>query len=489
MNQHQKLVEKFADYDNQFPRYSCGPESSYTRARRVIRLAKMCGIELDPWERKAIELSRRTDRESMKLLTKIMAIIVSRQNGKGEILVANGLDWLFLSQEELVLHSAHQMKTVVDSLKRLKAAIKRGPPELDEMVGAYRYSHGNEGVEMRDGREYKFIARSGGSGRGFPAKKLIFDEAYDITETEVEDILPTLASSKDGQAWFTSSAVHREKHPHGRVLSRLRWQGIRNSNPLLGFNEWSIPEEVSKLDYGNKFWWKFANPGWDYRPDMDAMLSVDFSIMNLESFGQEHLGVGLWFPEDEENKVISQGEWNALEDPNSRIIGKRVFTLAISPYGRSAAIGVAGLNQGGYHHVEVIKQAKGTHWVVDYLKGRCETWRPICVFYDPRTATAALEHELQMARVPLETIKGAQVPQAFSEFYDRCVNRQTVRHPQQPSINEALLGAEARDIGEGTVWDVRRSRADLAGLVAITNALWGFTMKTTAQRDPLMNCW
>ncbi len=360
-----RLCDEYSNYDNQLPRLFHYPESPYTTGKRVVALAELAGLHLDPWEKHVIEVAHRMTPEDShalrRLIAKQVALIVSRQNGKGSILEALGLGWLFITKEEMVIHSAHQFKTCADSYKRLKRCIRRLPPEFEQQIKKFSDSHGHEGVIMNDDREYKFIARAGGSGRGFPAKKAVFDEAYDLSETEVEDIMPTLTAAPDGQAWFTSSAVNKEKHVNGRTLSKIRWRGVNHVDAdQLCFFEWSAPENLSKLEYNEPFWWKFCNPGWDYRPDMLTALKSEFSLMSLQSFGQEHLAVGDYFPPDEESKVLTQEQWNDLLDPDSRIVGKRVFALDISPYGRHAAIAVCGLNADGLFHVEVIKSGPGT---------------------------------------------------------------------------------------------------------------------------------
>ncbi|MFF2551829.1 hypothetical protein ACFVUS_12565 [Nocardia sp. NPDC058058] len=496
------LVEQFATYDNQLPRIFTAPFSTISTGKRVIALAELCGLYLDPWEKFVIEVAHRVSPETARLIAKQIGIVCQRQNGKGEILVALGLGWLFITREELVLHSAHQFKTCADSYRRLKRCIKR-VPELRAMVKKFNDSHGHEGIELHeadclsgsatckcDGPQYKFIARAGGSGRGFPAKKAVFDEAYDLSETEIEDIMPTLTAAPDGQAWFTSSAVNKNKHPNGKTLSKIRHRGLTGTNAeRLAFFEWSVPEELSKLEYDDVFWWKMSNPGWDYRPDMLGALQSERDLMSLESFGQEHLGVGDYFPPDDDGGVITVDQWNGLLDPTSKIVGKRVFALDIAPYGKQAAVAVCGLNADGLLHAEVIKYGKGTRWVVDYLTTRCGNWSPLAVIWDRRTASASLEDELLKAKIPLEEIKALQVAQAFSMFYDKCTQTKTIRHPDQPSINEALLDATTRRIGDGLAWDTRDVKTDITGLVAITNATWGFSMKISGYVDVAQNVW
>lgn len=483
----------YADYDNQLPRILWTPPSSLSVAKRFIALGELCGCFLDPWEKFVLHEALKID-PTGGLLAMIVVLIIARQNGKGKILEVLGLGWLFITQDELILHSAHQFKTCADAYKRLKSLICQRP-ELADMVKNFSNSHGNEAIKMQDDREYKFIARgAGGSGRGFPAKKLILDEAFDLPDTVLEDVLPTLTAAENPQVWLTSSPVNKEKHPHGLALSKIRHRALKaiaaeQASTNLSYFEWSVPDELSVLDYGDRFWWKFANPGWDYRPNMAAVLQADFELMPLKSFGVEHLGKGDWFDPSDEGAVITVDQWHELLDEDSRIVGKRVFALDIAPYGKQAAIAVCGLNADGNLHVEVIKYGRGTGWVVDYLTTRCNNWSPLAVFYDPRTASASLEDALTDAKIPLEQIKGLQVSQAFSMFYDKCVQQKTVRHPDQPSITEALLGATTRTIGDGIAWDRREPKSDITGLVAITNALFGFSMKNSGYVDVAGSCW
>lgn len=481
-------LQDFANYDNQTPRISVVPDHGQSIGMRIIRFAEYAGLMLDPWQKSVIMGSHHVD--DGKLFTKRVGLVVPRQNGKGSILEALGLYWLFVSTEPLILHSAHQFKTSADAYKRLSSLIT-GRPELEAKVSKFNNSHGSEGIEMKDGREYKFIARGGqGSGRGFPASKVVLDEAFDLTPKTLADVLPTTGAQKDSQIWYTSSPVNKEYHPNGHALSRIRHRAINRKNiDQLAYFEWSVPDDLSVLEYHKRDWWKISNPGYDYRPDMEGVLQADFDDMGIKEFGVEHLGKGDWFDPDDMGAVISVDQWNALLDSGSRIAGKRLFSLVVAPYARYASVGVVGFTAEGKYHVEVIKSGRGTAWVVDYLKERCERWKPMAVIYDPRSASAALEHALLDAKLPLEPIKGAQVSQAFSMFYDLCTEQKTVRHIEQPSINEALLGASARMVGESLVWDWKAAKSDITGLVAITNGLYMFSMKTSGYVDVAASCW
>lgn len=421
------------------------------------------------------------------LLAGEVGLVVPRQCGKGSILEAVELGWLFLSQEELVLHSAHEFKTAADAYKRLKGLIQ-ARPELESLVKKWNNSHGQEGIELTDGRALKFVARTAGSGRGFPAKKIILDESYDLTEAELAALLPTLTAAPDAQVWYTSSPVNQEFHANGVALARVRERGINGEDPELCYLEWSNPDDLPLSEYGNPEYWAAANPGYGIRLP-ESSLRRDFKAMSLKSFGVEHLGIGDWPSTDVGSGVITVAQWDELEDPESRIVGKRLFTFDIAPYGERAAIGVCGKNADGLFHLEVVESRSGTRWLLDRLTSLSEKWKPLGIVYDPRTPSAALESDLTEARLPLIALKGIQIPQAFAEFHSKVTQSKNIRHPAQPSVSEALTGATTRQIGDGLAWNRKDVTVDITGLIAITNALYAYSQKLSDYVDVAANCW
>lgn len=91
----------------QTPRVSCWPDYATSAGREAVDLARSCGLWLDPWQAFVLEhgLGERSDG---KWSAFECAIVVSRQNGKGSILEARELAGLFLFDEQLILHSAHE---------------------------------------------------------------------------------------------------------------------------------------------------------------------------------------------------------------------------------------------------------------------------------------------------------------------------------------------------------------------------------------------
>jgi hypothetical protein len=121
------------------------------------------------------------------------------------VLEARELAGLYLFDEALILHSAHEFKTAAEAFRRILSLIQN-TPDLDRLVQRIRTSHGDEGIELRSGQRLRFVARSTGSGRGFSGDCVILDEAYRLPNSAMAALLPTMAARPNPQLWYTSSA-------------------------------------------------------------------------------------------------------------------------------------------------------------------------------------------------------------------------------------------------------------------------------------------
>ena len=159
-----------------------------------------------------------------------------RQNGKGEVLLARELFGLFALGEKYIVHSAHEFKTAERHFERLEAVIrnnadllaqvKRAPTNPDRIIG-FRYSHGDESVELSDGRRIEFRTRTKAGMRGFDnVALLVLDEAMILSEWAYGSMLPTVRASDaehGPQIWHVGSAAHKRGcHQCGVRNTRFR---------------------------------------------------------------------------------------------------------------------------------------------------------------------------------------------------------------------------------------------------------------------------
>jgi phage terminase large subunit-like protein len=297
---------------DQRPRLRSVPPSASSEGDRVAALAEAAGLDLDDWERWVLAqgLGRAADGKWSAFET---ALIVARQNGKGAILEALELAALFLDDfgVELILHSAHEFKTASEAFRRVQARIDNHPSFRRRVRQVY-LQRGAESIELKNGKRLRFIARSGGSGRGFSADLVILDEAYELGDAAMAALLPTLSARPNPQIWYTSTAGL----PTSSQLGLVRARGVRGDDPSLAFMEWSA--DPAGYDPADPRCWAQANPGLGIRITPEYIVK-ERAAMAAAEFARERLSVGDYPSDGGAWEVLGQDAWSACATPGLRL--------------------------------------------------------------------------------------------------------------------------------------------------------------------------
>jgi hypothetical protein len=424
-------------------------------------------------------------REDGKWAAFEVGLVVSRQNGKGSLLEARELAGLFLFGERLIIHSAHQFDTSKEAFSRILMLVEN-TPDLDAEVARVTRSHGEEGIELKNGQRLRFRTRTKGGGRGFTGDCLILDEAMYLGSQQVGALMPTLSARPNPQLWYTGSAGDKESTQLGRVRARA----LKGDDPRLFYAEWSIDacsdfcptdcDEHDSPDAVESF--AKANPGLGIRISVEHVQSERRS-MDEPTFLQERLGVGDWPLEGDEWSVISEESWYSRADITSYLLDPFVLAVDVSPgLHPTTSIAAAGRNDEGMVHVELTGYETydcrpGTSWVVERVKEIWKTQRPVGVVIDKRSQAGMFIDELEAAGVKLIHPTTAEFAQSCGEFYTGIVPRKgnvpNVTHIDQAPLNAAVAGADTRDLADCWAWSRRSSAVDISPLVACTLATWG----------------
>lgn len=422
----------------------------------ACRLAESAGVFLDDWQALCMDtmLARRADGS---WAASEWANIVSRQNGKGEVILVRQIAGLFLLEEDLILSSAHEFRTANEAFLRIVGVIEN-TPHLKAEVRSIRYANGEQGVELRSGQRLKFVARTRGGGRGMSADCVILDEAYNLGDDQMAALLPTLSARPNPQVIYTSSAGMATSSQ----LHRLRRRALEGETARLCYIEFSArPED----DVTSLAAWRRANPAFGIRLTADA-IETELRTMSPATFARERLGI--FDPEDGGGGVISLDAWQRLTDPASAIDGKPTIALDVSPERDWATFAAAGRRPDGLDHVEVVDRRPGTGWVVDRAVELSARWScPIVV--DPGSPAGALVGALAAAGVELREMSQRDHAQACGALVD-AVRNESLRHLGQASLTAALSGAAKRQSGDVWLWSRSASHVDITPLVAVTLA-------------------
>lgn len=482
-------------YGYQRPRILTVPGTALSSAgEEAVELAARAGLRLDPWQQFVLDQGM-GERADGNWAAGEVCVNLPRQNGKGGVIEARELWGLFLGGEQMILHSAHEFKTAKTAFKRIERLI-RGCPDLHKRVKQYRKTVGEEGIELYSGQELRFIARSGGSGRGFTANCVILDECMILGDDAMGALAPTLAAVDNSQLWYLGSAGIGAQ---SRQLARLRERALEalesgEPDPALAYFEWSIDPHRDECSQGCTEHDDIAavesilraNPAIGYRLQVEKSANERLT-MGDELFARERLGVGD-YPSDTANtwQVIGEEAWRALADGASQPSDPVAFAIDMTPERSHAAICVAGEWRGGTH-VEVVEHRPGTGWIVERARELHEKWGPRCWVVDGAGPAGSLVEELEDGLgVEVVQPKARQVAAACGQFYDAVVE-QGLSHLDQAPLAAALAGAQRRPLGDAWAWARRGVSVDISPLVAATLARWGLSVEVEDEGAP--NLW
>jgi hypothetical protein len=441
--------------------------------QEAIELSASAGLVLDPWQCYIVEESLR-ERVDGKWACRDVAVICSRQNGKGSILEARELFGLFLGGEMELIHTAHQFKTSADHFKRIRGLIEGTPDLMRELKPrGIRESHGEESITLKSGARLRFVARSiNGSGRGFTKiDMLAIDEAYQAGSGALSSLLPTQLASSNAQTWYTSSVF--DKGTDTDALKRLRDRGHEGKSQQFGYFEHSAPADADPDDPVAR---AQANPGLGTRLAFEDLQSLRESMSETD-FLVEHMSV---WPDSGVASVLDVGKWHDLTGKDDGT-DPQAFAVEVSyPDRATAAIGVAGRRGDDLMWVESVESRRGTGWLLEralYLAGKF----PTAVFViDGQGGANFLIQPLEEAGVEVVTAQSRDVGMACALFIDAVADG-TLIHGPQPDLDAAVAVAKKRPLGDGAfAFGRKASGADISTLQAVTLAHWAAATRAVA---------
>ena len=388
-------------------------------------------------------------------------LVVPRQNGKGAILEAIELAGLFLFDEQLILHSAHEFKTAQEAFRRVLSLVEN-TDHLRKRVARVRTSHGEEGIELTTGARLRFVARSTASGRGFSAQRVVLDEAMQLGTETMGALLPTLAAQDNPQVVYAASAPLSTSVQ----LHAVRNRALAGGDDSLAYLEWSVADDA---DLDDPAQWAVANPSLGIRIGADYV-ERERAALPDEIFRRERLGIPDAPVVVTDERIVEPDVWAALKEERSRVDGRMTFAVDITPDRRMAAIAVAGHRDDGFVHVEVVDHRPGTSWVGDRLVELAERWGRQPVTIDPGSPAGSLVVTVRERGIEVREVSARQVVQATGQFYDLVMSG-GLRHIGQAPLTAALDGATRRPLGESWTWNRRAQSVDICPLMAATLAL------------------
>jgi hypothetical protein len=512
---------------SQTPRYRTVPPGAVSSwGPESVDLAASVGLHLDDGQAAVIHdgLSEKADGT---WLASEVADDEPRQNGKGAILEARALAGLYLLKEPLIIWTAHEFKTAHEGFLRVRHYVDNFD-HLRKRVRAIRSStHAVEIELFSPTRRLAFLARSGGSGRGFAGVAPLFlDEAFALTAEQMAALIFAMSAHPNPQVWYMSSAplvdsdVLRGICTRGRLgstgLVYYEWSASgekRDLEKLVTDNK-ALSDEAADTDAGrqlrDRLFEKVAEANRAFRSRiLESSILRELKATGAEQFMRERLGV---WSELESGAAIDSTSWANLGDPHSRRDGDVALAVDISLERDWAAIGLYGHREDGLGHLQLVEYHAGTNWIIPKLIEWRAAIDPVAVGM-ARGTYASLKKDLTAAgfirpedrpptkdkdnphppqRGDLAVMTGTDMAAACGQIID-AVRQRSTRHVPVQQVTDAVAGAKTRVTGDTVAWSRTAKDIDITGLVVFTEARWSYYARVDAIQvedyDPTEDIW
>ncbi|WP_151530539.1 MULTISPECIES: hypothetical protein [Corynebacterium] len=468
------------------PRLSSIPDGDTSRGDKAVAFARWAGMTLFPWQEDVLRAMCATDDEGLWAASESV-IVVPRQNGKGEILVARELAGIYLFGESEILHTAHFLDTAVDARDRLWEVIEgnedlfywwEDDPDHPGVPTLVR-TNGKEGIIFPNDAKARFRTRTDKTGRGLSIDLLVLDECFNLPTQVYAAMSKTTRAKQNAHTVFISSPVNREEHYHGGTFSAKRWGGI-DGVPGTLFMEWSAdPEQVdvysdAALIQANPSLTR-SGPGAQYRDARKDAESARVSEELRDAYLVETLGIGNWVPRDGDDSdfqpIIDVDQWTGLADSEPVVTRLRESALGVdvNVSGDVCATVAAVKTRDGVHLSLADRVEFDRDGLVADIGTAVELNDPLAVAIDVRGPASTIERGIRDLGVEPMIMQARDVAKAYM-LMQQLVQEGGLSHDGDPRWLDALSVVEEREIGEyGRA--VKRVRGAGSPIVAATFAI------------------
>lgn len=466
---------------SQEPRIKIEPERVSTDGPDAVLLMNEYGCTLDEWQKAVIDCWLGKDKAGGYNVTSA-GLSVPRQNGKNVCIEAREFFGLVVNGEK-ILHTAHQVRTSKKSFRRLAAMFTdKNHPEITDIVKTIRYTNGEECIELDNGGSIEFSARSRQAARGFDGISLVvYDEAQELTDDQVEAIMATLAASQTGTRQILYTGTPPYPGCPGEVFRRRRTVCLSDAGKHDSWHEWSLPAETLEgVNAGDTTLWYMCNPALGIHLSED-FTAEEFRSMSLDGFARERLG--WWSPvyEHKEDYAIPKEVWEACKSDKEKPDGKTAYGVKFSADGAYVCLCGAVIPKNGPARISLIDArptGRGTTWLAEWLNERQKTG--CCVVIDGRNGVDVLVDKIcdvWKAKDSVIRPTAKDVIASVGCLVDALAEKSVTWYSGQEVLNESAITATKRPIGGGWGFGGENS----APVEACALALWG---AKNCKRDP-----
>ena len=396
-------------------------------------------------------------------------IVIGRQNGKTTMIEAKNTWKAFRRPRAQLVYAAQDRGAA-----RIKILDDYEGLRLSQSVatrGLYiaRKSNGSEGINWSNGSKLKIVANTDKAGHGLAnVDDVTIDEAFSHPGLKVVTALePTMLVNSDPQIWV-ASAVGDGTDGLLQHYQEIGVASLTDPDTRVAYFEWSSPGDVDVLD--PKVWWSTI-PALGYSLTEAAVRRL---AHDRTMFARTMLCIR---PRGADVQVINPDIWARQRDPGELADLTPPYVVAFATHHErtSASIAVVGRRPAGGLGVVVDRQP-GTAWLVDEIRKIKSQRLVTAVWADRRGGDGPTINRLTHRGVYVDEIEPADFATSAGTFVDMLGEPGDqpgeLWHAGQTDLDDAVVGARKRTLGESFAWSRLQSEGDVTPLSAATYAVW-----------------
>lgn len=459
----------------------------------ALALWDLTGRRLDPWQTTTLEAITAVDAAD-DWVSSESGLLVSRQQGKGEILQAYDLAHLFVwpserDEPKIILHTGHEYANVEAHYRKLKRRIMSVPWMRRQLKGGGREtSRGVSGIstgmgklvfELENGNLLILQTRTGSAGIGQTVDVLIVDEAQHSSLEAMEALLYTQDAVPHAQTLYTGTAPTEMQD--GAHFEGVRDRG-RTGSPRTAWVEFSPdgsddPDLADGIDITDPKVWAQGNPGLGIRLEA-ATIQDKLEALGADSFKCQRLSI--WPnrrpPEHQSANDVDMRVWGDSGNPAARHGTGLCLSVSLGiGYG---SICCASRTADGRIYVEHRATRAQVLWIPDVLADLYEAMGKPLVVLDAKNCAPILDGLERKGVKPMK-MSVTEIAGAFGIFAE-LANEGGLIHRNQAELTTSLKNAKTRAIGSaGQTWEQSDPTEPVTQTLAMTHAVWGVHRRET----------
>lgn len=446
-----------------------------------------------PWQQHVCDVALEVDPYTGLLVYRECCLTVPRQSGKTALLLA-----AMVHRAQAFITAKERKQRILYSAQTRIAARAKWEDEHLDILEKSRYKRdyvvrkqiGQEAIRWKNGSLHGITSNKETAAHGETLDLGVIDEAFAQEDSRMEQAFkPAMLTRDQPQIWINSTAGTRKstflrgKVDAGQKVATAQAEIFDDLGPSRlvdapifkgsAYFEWSADKEAEP---GDPATWDSCMPALGYTVRREV-IQYEFDHMDLGDFRRAYLNQwGDDFPD--EWLVIARDQWVAVQDKDSKPVGRLIFALDTTPERTMTALSVCARRPDGLYHVETIAHRPGTEWVIRAAKAILSQWGgrewKVVFVIDAASAAASMITELEEVGVEVVVTTAQEYVRACGLFYDY-VREQRLRHLGESRLSIAVAGAVKRVLEASWAWARKAAAVDISPLVSATLALYGFT--------------